>query len=233
MTTDPNIEMLQNVHTARGEFYSFLSKLFCNVPDDNLYSLLMEMSPKLKTLAENTDNNNLKTGVQGIVDFLNKRNALSGKELSDFDLDTSRHYTSMFCLTSSIPTDESVYTSVEHRPREESYDKMVALFSKYGMKKTNDIPENEDFISYELLFMSRLAYACVKLLENGDEENYGLLIKEQLDFHTNHFDKWVYTFFHNVINYNKIEGERLYKYFGHLGKGFLEEDKLSLEEFAL
>ncbi len=232
MPAELNIDMLKNIHTARGEMYSFLCRMFSNVPNEEFYQMLSEMSVKLKTLVENTENADIINGAKGILEFVEHRNSISSKLRSEFDLEISRHYTSMFCLTNSIPTDESIYTSPQNLDRQDAYDNMVALLNKYGIKKVSSIPENDDFIGYELLFMSRLAYACVKLLEDGDEEKYGLLIKEQLDFHINHFDKWVYTFFHNVINYNKIEGERLYKYFAHLGKGFLEEDKLSLEEFA-
>ena len=232
MSPDNQAEMLKNVHIARGEFYAFLSRLFSNVPDLGLYQMLTDMSPKLKTLMESTENEEIKTGAKGILDFIEKKSTLSGKELADFELERSRHYTYMFCLPSSIPVDESIYTSVEHKEREESYLEMIALFNKFGFGKTNKISENEDYVGYELLFMSRLAYGCADFIEDGKTDDYQEWLKAQSDFHINHFDRWIYDFFNTVVRYDLIEGEILYKYFAHLARGFLKEDKLTLEELA-
>ncbi len=229
MPLDNEAGMLKNIHSARGEFYAFLSRLFSNVPDDELYQMLADMSPKLKMLAESSDSREIKTGADGIIAFIERRNSLSGKALSAFDVERSRHYTTMLCLTKSIPTDESIYTSPEHRERGDSYDKVIALYKRYGFGKTTKIPENEDFVGYELLFMSKLAYDCAEFIEADKTEEYKKWLKAQYDFHVNHFDKWIYDFYNTVINYG-IEGELLYKYFAHLARGFSREDKATLEE---
>ena len=233
MSLDNQAEMLKNIHAARGEFYAFLSRLFSNVPDIGLYQMLTDMSPKLQILMESTDNEEIKTGAKGILDFLEIRSALSGKERTLFELERSRHYTYMFCLPSSIPVDESIYTSIEHKEREESYAQMIALFKKYGFGKINRISENDDFVGYELLFMSKLAYDCADFIEAGKTEEYQEWLKAQHDLHIDHFDRWIYDFFNTVVRYDKIEGEILYKYFAYLGRGFLREDKITLEELAV
>ena len=222
-------ETLKNIHSARGEFYAFFSRLFSNVPNNELYQMLSDISPKLKSLAGNTENMEIKTGAEGIIDFLEKRNALSGVSLSDFDLERARHYTAMFCMPKSIPTDESVYTSPEHMERQNSHDQVIALFKKYNMWKTNKFTENEDFIGYELLFLSKLAYDCAEFIKAGKADDYRERLQAQYDFHINHTDKWLYDFYNTVINYG-IEDEILYKYFANLARGFMREDKLTLSE---
>ena len=224
-----NKKELIELHSARGEMYAFLGRVYANVPNDEFYQMLKKIYNKLEILVEQTDNEKLTSGVKGLKEFLEKRSSLKGEELTSFDLETLRHYTTLFGLTTSIPTDESIYTSVEHRERMDAYDKMINLFKYYGYKKRQDISENEDFISYELLFMSHLAYSSSELVKKGDEETYEKYFKGQLSFHNNHFDKWVYEFFKRVEE-KDIENERLYKYLAQISSGFIHEDKELLEE---
>lgn len=224
-----NKKELIELHSARGEMYAFLGRVYANVPNDEFYQMLKKIYSKLEILVKQTDNEKLTSGVKGLKEFLEKRSSLKGEELASFDLETLRHYTTLFGLTTSIPTDESIYTSVEHRERMEAYDKMINLFKYYGYKKRQDISENEDFISYELLFMSHLAYSSSELVKKGDEETYEKYFKGQLSFHNNHFDKWVYEFFKRVEE-KDIENERLYKYLAQISSGFIHEDKELLEE---
>ena len=224
-----NKKELIELHSARGEMYAFLGRVYANVPNDEFYQMLKKIYNKLEILVEQTDNEKLTSGVKGLKEFLDKRSSLKGEELTSFDLETLRHYTTLFGLTTSIPTDESIYTSVEHRERMDAYDKMINLFKYYGYKKRQDISENEDFISYELLFMSHLAYSSSELVKKGDDETYQKYFKGQVSFHNNHFDKWVYEFFKRVEE-KDIENERLYKYLAQISSGFIHEDKLLLEE---
>lgn len=224
-----NKKELIELHSARGEMYAFLGRVYANVPNDEFYQMLKKIYSKLEILVKQTDNEKLTSGVKGLKEFLDKRSSLKGEELASFDLETLRHYTTLFGLTTSIPTDESIYTSVEHRERMDAYDKMINLFKYYGYKKRQDISENEDFISYELLFMSHLAYSSSELVKKGDEETYEKYFKGQLSFHNNHFDKWVYEFFKRVEE-KDIENERLYKYLAQISSGFIHEDKELLEE---
>ena len=224
-----NKKELIELHSARGEMYAFLGRVYANVPNDEFYQMLKKIYNKLEILVEQTDNEKLTSGVKGLKEFLEKRSSLKGEELTSFDLETLRHYTTLFGLTTSIPTDESIYTSVEHRERMDAYDKMINLFKYYGYKKRQDISENEDFISYELLFMSHLAYSSSELVKKGDDETYQKYFKGQVSFHNNHFDKWVYEFFKRVEE-KDIENERLYKYLAQISSGFIHEDKELLEE---
>ena len=224
-----NKKELIKLHSTRGEMYAFLGRVYANVPNDEFYQMLNKIYEKLEILVTQVDNENLSSGVKGLKEFLDKRKALKGDELTSFDLETLRHYTTLFGLTTSIPTDESIYTSVEHRERMDAYDKMINLFKYYGYKKRQDISENEDFISYELLFMSHLAYSSAELVKKGDEATYKKYFEGQVSFHKNHFDKWVYEFFRRVET-KEIENEILYKNLAQISSGFIHEDKLLLEE---
>lgn len=224
-----NKKELIELHSARGEMYAFLGRVYANVPNDEFYQMLNKMYEKLEILAKQVGNENISSGIKGLKEFLDKRRTLKGEELALFDLETLRHYTMLFGLATSIPTDESIYTSVEHRERMDSYDKMINLFKYYGYKKRQDISENEDFISYELLFMSHLAYSSAELVQKDDEATYKKYFKGQVSFHNNHFDKWVYEFFRRVEE-KEIENEILYKYLAQISSGFIYEDKLLLEE---
>lgn len=231
MSSDSNAATLKNIHSARGEFYLFLSRMFGNSPSGESYRMLSEMSAGLQEFKDNTDNADIINGKDGIVAFLNKRGSLKGDELAEFDFETARHYTTMFCLTTSIPTDESIYTSPEHREKLDSYDKMKALFRKYGVKKTDRLSENEDFISYEFIFMSKLAFDCAEFIDTNNSDDYKKYLKEQYLFHINHLDKWIYEFFSRTVNFG-IENENLYKYIAVLASGFIAEDKATLKELS-
>jgi TorA maturation chaperone TorD len=226
--TDIPAAKLKKIHSARGEVYAFLSRVFSNVPDDGMYQMLSEISPKLKMLAKDSDNEDIKAGTEGITDFLKKRNSLSSQELPEFDLDRARHYTTLLCLKTSVPADESIYASSDHMERGKPYDELLELFGKYKMRKA-DIPENEDFIGYELLFMSKLAYDCAEFTASGEAGNYKEWLRAQRGFHTEHMDKWMYKFFADIIRFG-IEDEILYKFCACFALGFIQEDRRALEE---
>jgi TorA maturation chaperone TorD len=228
MTTTGDTELLRNIHSARGELYSFFCRMFGNVPDGEAYQMLSEMSEKLGGYIGETDNEDMKSALAELKDFLERKKSLSGTDLSEFELEVLRNYTTMFCLTKSIPMDESIYTSPEHRERLDSYDQMRALFKKYGINKRKDIPENEDFVSYEFLFMSKLAYRCADYIAKRETERYAECLKEQRDFHISHFDKWISDFFKRIYDFG-IQGETLYKNLARLAQGFISEDKQALE----
>jgi TorA maturation chaperone TorD len=202
--------------------------MFGNVPDGEAYQMLSEMSEKLGGYIGETDNEDMKSAMAELKDFLERKKSLFGEDLSEFELEVLRNYTTMFCLTKSISTDESFYTSPEHRERGKSYDDMKVLFNRYGIKKVNNIPENEDFVSYEFLFMSKLAYRCAEYIGAGENGRYAECLREQRDFHVNHFDKWIFDFFKRIYGFG-IQGETLYKNLARLAQGFISEDKAALE----
>lgn len=228
MVIDNSTDMLNKVHSGRGEIYAFLCRAFGGIPTD-IYGILSEIAVKLELIVANTDNKDIIQGTEGIIKFLETRKALSGKELSDFDAKVLRNYTSIFCLPQSVPADESIYTSIEHTERQEPYNRMKVLFKKYNIKKNKKISENEDFISYELVFMSKLAFDCADFIKNDDKKAYDSYLNEQYDFHKEHFDKWLGNFFGKVTNFG-IENDSFYKYLALFARGFVAEDKMVLHD---
>lgn len=224
-------EALKNIHLARGEMYSFFARVFSNVPDDDFYAMAQVMSKKLLLLGEETGNGDIQSGAEEFASYLEERSKLEGKELSEFDVSAARSYTFLFCLPKSIPVDESNYTSGEHRERDESWADMVRLFDRYGMQKTKRISENEDFISYELLFMAKLSNDLSECIEKGEDSRYIELVQAQSDFHKYHFDKWIPSFFGNVIN-SKVETKKFYSSLARIAYGYIQEDKAALKELV-
>ena len=219
------------LHRVRGFVYHFMYTSFLNVPGDEYYKEMVVALPDLKTFSLNADNEDMVNAIQGLEDFFNKRDKLNKEELSEFDLDALRKYTSIFCLGNSVQADESYYTSNDNLLRQESYDKIMELFRKYNFALGEGVCESEEHISMELAFMSKLSFMSVEKLEMGNISDYNNLVREQLDFHINHLDKWVYDFCENVINY-PIENEYVFNNLVIFLRGFLKEDKMLLAELV-
>lgn len=214
------------LHSARGSIYLFLRNCLYDMPNETFYKMIEEMLSQLSQIVNDSENIDMKNGYNGMLQFMNTMKALSGKELDDLNLHISREYTSCLCLPGTAQQEESYYISEDHILRQESNDDMIKLFHKYGFALSADLQADYDNVCIELAFMSKLAYMSA---ETEDETEYSKLILEQLDFHKNHFDKWIYHFYDKLIEQKIIES-KLYKYIAEFSKGFIHEDKLLLEE---
>lgn len=214
------------LHSARGSIYLFLRNCLYDMPNETFYKMIEEMLYQLSQLVNESENTDMKNGYNGMLQFMNTMKTLSGKELDDLNLHISREYTSCLCLPGTAQQEESYYISEDHILRQESNDDMIKLFHKYGFALSADIQADYDNVCIELAFMSKLAYMSA---ETEDETEYSKLILEQLDFHKNHFDKWIYHFYDKLIEQKIIES-KLYKYIAEFSKGFIHEDKELLEE---
>lgn len=214
------------LHSARGSIYLFLRNCLYDMPNETFYKMIEEMLSQLSQLVNESENTDMKNGYNGMLQFMNTMKALSGKELDDLNLHISREYTSCLCLPGTAQQEESYYISEDHILRQESNDDMIKLFHKYGFALSADLQADYDNVCIELAFMSKLAYMSA---ETEDETEYSKLILEQLDFHKNHFDKWIYHFYDKLIEQKIIES-KLYKYIAEFSKGFIREDKELLEE---
>ncbi len=219
------------LHRVRGFVYNFMYTSFLNVPGDEYYKEMLTNLADLKTFSLNTDNEDMVNGINGLEEFFNTRDKLNKEELSEFDLEALRKYTSIFCLGNSVQADESYYTSNDNLLRQESYDRVMELFRKYNFALGEGVCESEEHISIELAFMSKLSFMAVETLEMENVSDYNNLVKEQLDFHINHFDKWVYDFCEKVVSY-PIENEYVFKNLAIFLRGFLKEDKMLLAELV-
>lgn len=214
------------IHSARGSIYLFLRNCLYNMPNETFYKMIEDMLSQLSQIVNESENTDMKKGYNGMLQFINIRKNLSGNELDELNLHISREYTSCLCLPGTAQQEESYYISEDHILRQESNDDMIKLFHKYGFALSAELQADYDNVCIELAFMSKLAYMSA---DTEDETEYSKLILEQLDFHKNHFDKWIYHFYNKLIEQKIIES-KLYKYIAEFSKGFIHEDKLLLEE---
>lgn len=214
------------IHSARGSIYLFLKNCLYDMPNEAFYKMIEDMLSQLSQIVNESENTDMKNGYNGMLKFINAVQSLSGKELDEFNLHTSREYTACLCLPGTAYQEESYYISEDHILRQESNDDMIKLFHKYGFAMSADLQADYDNVCIELAFMSKLAYMSA---DTEDNKEYSNLILEQLNFHKNHFDKWIYHFYDKLIEQKIIES-RLYKYIAEFSKGFIQEDKLLLEE---
>lgn len=217
-----------DIHLARGGVYLFLRNCLYNMPDETFYKMIEDMLLQLDKIANESKNADMQEGYDGMAGFINARKKISGKDLDDLNLHINREYTACLCLPGTAQQEESYYVSEDHILKQESNDDMIKLFYKYGFAVSDKIQADYDNVCMELAFMSKLAYMSAKA-EN--EEEYKNLLLEQLNFHTNHFDKWIYKFYNKLIEQKIIES-KLYKYIAEFSKGFIHEDKLLLEELS-
>lgn len=214
------------LHSARGSIYLFLRNCLYDMPNETFYKMMEDMLSQLSQIVNESENADMKNGYNGMLQFINIRKNLSGKELDELNLHISREYTSCLCLPGTAQQEESYYISEDHILKQESNDDMIKLFHKYGFALSAELQADYDNVCIELAFMSKLAYMSA---DTEDDNEYSKLILEQLDFHKNHFDKWIYHFYDKLIEQKIIES-KLYKYIAEFSKGFIHEDKLLLEE---
>lgn len=214
------------IHSARGSIYLFLRNCLYDMPNETFYKMMEDMLSQLSQIVNESENADMKNGYNGMLQFINIRKNLSGKELDELNLHISREYTSCLCLPDTAQQEESYYISEDHILKQESNDDMIKLFHKYGFALSAELQADYDNVCIELAFMSKLAYMSA---DTEDDNEYSKLILEQLDFHKNHFDKWIYHFYDKLIEQKIIES-KLYKYIAEFSKGFIHEDKLLLEE---
>jgi TorA maturation chaperone TorD len=225
-------ETLKSAHKARGEVYNFFDKFFRLLPDEEFYHMVEQNLPRLKEISEGCENEDMREGVAQLQGFFAQKAALDEKEQAEYLLEALRRYTSLFCLTNSVPATESYYTSAGGYSggysMDEAYGEMRKIIRKHGFKRSKDVREYEDHISVESAFMAKLARMTADMLDEGNIEKYNVLTKEQLAFHKNHFDGWISAFVGLALAYPVKE--QVFKPMIRFLKGYLVEDKQFLSE---
>jgi len=221
-------EILRSVHRARSEVYGFFEKFFRLLPDEEFYGMVEQNLPRLKEIGEGGENEDMREGVAKLEDFFTQKAALDEKAQAEYLLEALRRYTSLFCLTDSVPATESSYTSPTGNSMDDAYSEMKQLMRKYGFQRSEDAREYEDHISMESAFMAKLASMSADMLAEGGIDKYKLLTDEQLAFHKNHFDRWISDFVGVVLAYPVPE--QVFKAMSRFLRGYLSEDKKLLSE---
>lgn len=181
---------LQDIFGGREVIYSFFAKLFLEPISENEYKMIQDILPLLKDMEDMSEK--AKKEISRLEDFVDKCNSLTKEELDEFKLENLRAFTRIFALTDSVPSSESYYTSLEHLVNQESREQVLKLYKNFGFDTDfHDSNEPEDFIAYELMFMSYLSKISAKNLQNGKEENYNMIVKVQKEFIENHLLKYI------------------------------------------
>jgi TorA maturation chaperone TorD len=222
------IETLKYVHRARGEVYNFFDKFFRLLPDEDFYDMVEQNLPRLKEIGNSGENEDMLQGVAQLEDFFAQKTALDEKDRAEYLLEALQRYTSLFCLTNSVPATESYYTTAGGHSMGEAYGEVRKLMRKHGFRRSSDVKEYEDHISMESAFMAKLAFMSADMLEKGDIEKYEALTEEQFAFHQDHFDRWIGVFVGVVLAYPAPE--QVFKAMSRFLRGYLSEDKQLLSE---
>jgi len=226
-----HVETLKSVHKARGEVYNFLDKFFRLLPNEEFYNMVEQNLPRLKEIGDGSENGDMREGVARLRDFFAEKAALDEKDRAEYLLEALRRYTSLFCLTDSVPATESYYTSAGGHSMDEAYGELRNILRKHGFQRSKDVREYEDHISVESAFMAKLAFMSADMLEEGDAGKYKALIEEQFAFHKDHFDRWVGVFVGVVLAYPVPE--QVFKAMSLFLRGYLSEDKQFLSEIII
>ncbi len=223
----PELYMAE-AHKGREVIYACLSRIFLELPSENIYKMLETLLPDISYMAEDCGEGLVKEGLEGLNKFIAGRSALSGEELAAFDDAVSRHFTRVYCLTDSVPVSESVYTSVDHLSMQDSAGQVQALYNACGFDMKNPSNEPPDHVAYELMFMAYLAKGTWKHLEKGGKKHAEELIGLQSRFISEHMLKWFGDFVKATVRFP--ESLSLYAPAAYFMLGYVKEDQAFLGE---
>jgi len=222
------VETLKLVHKARGEVYTFFDKFFRLLPNEEFYNMVEQNLPYLEEISRSGENDDMREGVAQLRDFFTQKAALNEKDQAEYLLEALRRYTSLFCLSKSVPATESYYTSVGRHCMAEAFSEIRQCMRKHGFRRSKDVREYDDHISVESAFMAKLAFMSTDMLGDGNFEKYKELTEEQFSFHKDHFDRWVGVFVGVVLDYPAPE--QVFKAMSRFLRGYLKEDRQFLSE---
>lgn len=212
---------LQEIYSGREVIYAFFARLFLEPLSESEYKMMQEISPLLKDLEDISET--AKKEISKLEDFIDKYNSLKGKDLDEFKLDSLRAFTRLFALTDSIPNSESYYTSLEHLVNQESREQVLKLYRNFGFDTDfHDSNEPEDFIAYELMFLSYLSRNTVRCMQDGKEENYYIVVNAQKEFIKDHLLSYIDEFINKMEMFE--QGKILYLPLTYFLREYLKYD---------
>lgn len=220
-------EDILNILKGREVLYSILSDFYLYLPEHTHIELLSNTLPYIKSMAEDSDNKLLQSGVLGLDKFILLYNSSNNKESLIEDLNMS--YTRLYCLGNSVSISESVYLSPEHLVNQDM--EVESLYKRDGFQMNHSSNEPLDHLSYELKYMSYLSKQLYISYKNNLLDKQSELINKQQDFLCNHLLQWVGEFL-NVTS--KYETSYLfYKPLSEFLLGYLTEDSQLLSSVCL
>ncbi|MDR2868987.1 MAG: hypothetical protein LBV04_00895 [Deferribacteraceae bacterium] len=114
---------LQDIHAGREVLYSLFYRVFIMTPESDLYTMLAELLSFMRQTAEGDEA--AETAISKIEQFFIERERCAARKLNsskaEFDLETQRRYTRLFCMTNSVRSCQSHYESENRLSRDEAY----------------------------------------------------------------------------------------------------------------
>jgi anaerobic sulfite reductase subunit A len=216
-----NMNEYQEILTQRENMYRFLSKLFKNEVDENLYEIMKDMS-----VPDDID--------EGIGEGYNQMRAFIDSDVLDPISDLAVDYAKVFYGAGIVDSRnaaypyESIYTSDRRLVMQEARDEMFHLLQSkdIGVKKGYDIPEDHLFIQLE--FMAFMCKEALNAINENDERTAQLLIEDQKEFIEKHLMNWVPEFSEDVKKFAQTD---FYKGLATVAERFIKMDLIFIEDF--
>lgn len=212
---------LQEIHGGREVIYAFFSRLFLEPLSESEYKMMQEILPLLKDLEDISETAGKE--IRRLEYFIAEYNSLKNKELDEFKLDNLRAFTRIFALTDSVPNSESYYTSLEHLVNQESREQVLKLYRNFGFDTDfHNSNEPDDFIAYELMFLSYLSRKTVRCMQDGKEYNYNIIVNVQKEFIKDHLLSYIDEFINKMEMFE--QGKILYLPLTYFLREYLKYD---------
>ena len=211
---------LAEVLRGRWATYQFLSRLFRQEVDQELYDTLVSMR-----FPANTGSALVDEGYRMICDYLSHAD---GAVLTELAVDYVRAFigSGNDGFSAAYPY-ESVYTSPKRLMMQDARDEVLVLYRAAGLDKQESWKEGEDHIALELEFEQILGERALEALERGDEEACRALLLSQRNFLEDHLLAWYPMMAADLQKFPKTD---FYRGLGKLTDGFLHNDLEFLNE---
>ncbi len=211
------------VHSGREVMYNLFYRVFIDSPGKDLYGMLVDLMPMIDEFADGA----MRQGVIRLKDFTGEL-AVTAGNYEDMNLKMRCDYTRIMCLTDSVMSTESCYTSPDHLAMQEARDEVLKYYSDFSMKKSAKYKEDEDFVANEMRFMSHMAQLTTQAEQAGDSARVAELIRAQYNFLREHPMRWIPQFARLVNTF--AEAERFYGPIALVMNEFIMSDFAFLEE---
>ncbi|GAB1535381.1 molecular chaperone TorD family protein [Geovibrio sp. ADMFC3] len=208
-----NTAEYSEVFACRGNMYSFLAQLYKTEVNDGLISSIKNIPDAAEGTDEFTD------GIRIMKKSL--------KECRDTVTELAVDYAGTFLGAGKTETEmsaypyQSVYTSPKRLLMQDARDRVLAVYRKFGLDRSEKYNEPEDHIFFELEFMSEL---CKRLSINESRNERAeclRLLNAQRDFITDHLLNWIPSFCRDV---ERVAETGFYKGLAKITTAYLQMD---------
>lgn len=205
----------------RSEFYRLLASLyFKEVSEDTIASL--------RALPAELSEEDSRLG-RGFSELRSCMAHCGPDPRTDFACDYARIFLAagMYRGDAGCPF-ESIYTSEEKLVMQDARDEVVAIYRANEIDVDESLHLPEDHLSFELEFIAILSDRASLLVSSGDIEGFADNLETQISFIDAHLLNWLDDLEGRVV---ELARQRFYPAVMHITQGFIEQDRLLLDEY--